>query len=38
MLGLEMSATTSAVEKGAGELWAITCYFNPVGWRRRLAN
>src|SRR2546429_9079813 len=19
-------------------LWAITCYFNPMGWRRRLAN
>jgi hypothetical protein len=21
-----------------GDLWAITCYFNPVGYRRRLAN
>ena len=22
----------------SGNLWAITCYFNPVGYRRRLAN
>src|SRR5262245_24288280 len=21
-----------------GKLWAITCYFNPVGYRRRLEN
>jgi hypothetical protein len=21
-----------------GDLWAITCYFNPIGYRRRLAN
>ena len=22
----------------SGNLWAITCYFNPVGYRRRLEN
>ena len=21
-----------------GELWGITCYFNPVGYKRRLQN
>jgi hypothetical protein len=24
--------------RGAGGLWAITSYFNPMGYRRRLAN
>ena len=22
----------------SGDLWAITCYFNPAGYRRRIAN
>jgi hypothetical protein len=26
------------VESRAGNFWAITCYFNPVGYRRRLEN
>jgi hypothetical protein len=26
------------VDGQPGDLWAITCYFNPVGYRRRLAN
>jgi hypothetical protein len=28
----------SAARRDAASLWAITCYFNPVGYRRRLAN
>jgi hypothetical protein len=26
------------VDSHSGNLWAITCYFNPVGYRRRLEN
>jgi hypothetical protein len=32
------NAMKSAARRDAAGLWAITCYFNPVGYRRRLAN
>src|ERR1700734_2279886 len=33
-----MSAIDFSPAENAGELWAITSYFNPVGYWRRLAN
>jgi hypothetical protein len=31
-------AVTKPASNRENDLWAITCYFNPVGYRRRLAN
>jgi hypothetical protein len=33
-----MNEAISGAEKGGKDLWAITSYFNPAGWKRRLAN
>jgi hypothetical protein len=33
---MELAAMTS--RDASGPLWAITAYFNPMGWQRRLAN
>jgi hypothetical protein len=33
-----MNATDRTAHRHANELWGITCYFNPSGYRRRLAN
>jgi hypothetical protein len=33
-----MHAPISAADKTGTELWAITSYFNPARWRRRLSN
>ena len=30
-------AVTKPASNRENDLWAITCYFNPVGYRRRLA-
>src|SRR6202034_2661321 len=37
-LNLNREAMKSATGPDAGGLWAITCYFNPLGYRRRLTN
>ena len=38
-VGNGVAAARSSTHSGtAAPLWAITCYFNPIGYRRRLAN
>jgi hypothetical protein len=34
----KMSAMNFGSGRNTGGLWAITCYFNPIGYRRRLVN
>ncbi len=33
-----MSLPKTIARQDTQELWAITCYFNPIGYRRKLAN
>src|SRR5438045_2016831 len=33
-----MNTLKTSPDRTGKDLWAITCYFNPAGYRRRLAN
>jgi hypothetical protein len=37
-IGTSLSERARPLAHGRGDFWAITCYFNPIGYRRRLEN